>query len=300
MDILNIKTFLTIVETQSLSKASEKLFVSQSTISARLNALEKELNTTLLKRQPGKKLVELTPKGEEFIMIAKRWTALEKDTHTWISKEPPLRLNIGAVDSINIYVLSTLLNQMMSNGTPLTMDISSHSSIQVFDLLESYDIDIGLTSRLIRSNSLLGEPVFSEGMVLVSSSTNSHYKDKVHPQDLDVKNEIFSDWGPNFQVWHDYWWDPAEPKKITVDTAGLILQFINIPNTWAIVPTNIAHAFKNRQPVNISELLVPPDERIYYKVIHRYPKPSSINALKIFQELLEEFIRNHPYLKVAK
>lgn len=54
MNILNIETFLTIVETQSLSKASEKLFVSQSTISTRLNSLEKELNTTLKKGSLGR------------------------------------------------------------------------------------------------------------------------------------------------------------------------------------------------------------------------------------------------------
>lgn len=244
--------------------------------------------------------MELTPKGEEFIIIAKRWMALEKDTDTWINKEPPLRLNIGSVDSINIYILSSLFNEMISNRASITIDVSSHSSIQVFDLLETYDIDIGLTSRLIRSNSLLGEPVFSEGMVLVSSSVNSNYPDKIHPQNLDVKNEIFLDWGPNFQIWHDYWWDPTESTKITVDTAGLILQCISIPETWAIVPKTIAHAFKDKQPINISELLVPPDERIYYKVVHRYPKPSSIKPLKIFDDLLEQFIKKHPHLKVAK
>lgn len=300
MNIQNIETFLTIVETQSLSKASEKLFVSQSTISNRLNSLEKELNTLLVKRQPGKKFVELTPKGEEFIIIAKRWTALEKDTNTWIKKEPPLGLNIGSVDSINIYILAPLFNQIINDKPFLKIDISSHSSVQVFGLLESFDIDIGMTSRLIRSNSLLGEPVFSEGMVMVSSSVNSNYKAKIHPQDLDVKNEIFLDWGPNFQIWHDYWWDPTEHTKITVDTAGLILQCIDIPETWAIVPKTIAYAFKEKQPINISELLVPPDDRIYYKVIHRYPRPSTIKSLKMFDELLDEFIQKHPYLKVIK
>ena len=296
MNILNIETFLTIVDTKSLSKASEKLFVSQSTISTRLNSLEHELNTKLLKRHPGKKFIELTPKGEEFIIIAKRWMSLEKDTNLWINKEPPLKLNIGSVDSFNIYILSSLLNNIISNTT-MNINVSSHSSIQVFDALESYDIDIGLTSRLIRSNSLLGEPIFSEGMVLISSSVHSNYSDVVHPQDLDKRKEIFLDWGPNFQIWHDYWWDPTDPIMITVDTAGLILKCINIPESWAIVPASIAHDFLSSQNIKVSQLQVPPDERVYYKVIHRYPKPSSIIPLKIFEDYMSEFIVNHPYLK---
>lgn len=297
MNIINIETFLTIVETQSLSRASEKLFVSQSTISTRLNTLEEELNTTLLKRQPGKKIIELTPKGEEFITIAKRWIALEKDTAMWINKEPPLRLNVGSVDSLNIYVLTPLYMDIVNNIASFSIDISSHSSVQVFDLLESHDIDIGLTSRLIRSNSLLSEPICSEEMVLVSSSRFSNYGGIIHPQDLDVTKEIFQDWGPNYQIWHDYWWDPTEPIKIAVDTAGLILRFIDIPDSWAIVPITIAHAFETVHPIKISKLEIPPSERVYYKIIHRYPKPSSVEPLKIFQDYLHKFIKGHPYLK---
>lgn len=285
MDISKIKTFLTIVETMSLSKASDKLFVSQSTISTRLSNLEKELGVPLIKRQPGKKTVELTPKGEEFIDIAKRWMYVEKDTTAWITKDPYYRLNIGSIDSLNIYFLPNLYKDLVESNTSLTIKISSHSSVQLFTALESYEIDIALASRLVRNNSLLSEPIFSEGMVLISSSIYSNYYDVVHPQDLDVKNEIFIDWGPDLQIWHDYWWDPTDPTKITVDTAGLMLKFINIPESWAIVPSTIAHDFLAFHDIKISKLLIPPDERVYYKIIHRYPKTSSVIPLKILKTI---------------
>lgn len=297
MNILNIETFLTIVETQSLSNASEKLFVSQSTISTRLNTLERELNTKLIKRQPGIKQVETTPKGEEFIPIAKRWMALGKDTTLWISKEPTLKLNIGSVDSLNIFMLPPLYKGIINSNPSLSINVSSHSSVQIFGLLESHEIDIGLVTRIIKSNSLLSKPIFSEQMVLVSSSISSNYGNLIHPQDLDIRKEIFLDWGPNFQIWHDYWWDPTEHINITVDTVGLITKFIEIPESWAIVPKTIAHAFEISQPIRISELLEPPDERIYYKLINRYPRPSSIKPLKIFEKHLSEYISKHPYLE---
>ena len=300
MNTLAIETFLAIIETKSLSKASEKLFVSQSTISTRLNSLEEELKAQLFKRHPGRKIVELTPKGEEFVTIAKRWMALQKDTAMWISKKPPLRLNVGSVDSLNIYLMTPLYKDIITSSPNFVIDVSSHSSIQVFDLLESHDIDIGLTSRLIRSNSLLSEPICGEGMVLVSSCKYSTYEDTVHPQDLDVGKEIFLDWGPNFQIWHDYWWDPTEPIRLTVDTAGLILKFIDIPDSWAIVPITIANSFEEIHPIKISNLKVAPDHRLYYKVVHRNPRPSSIEPLKIFEDYLDRFISQHPHLQVVK
>jgi DNA-binding transcriptional LysR family regulator len=51
MNLANLETFLKIVETGSLVRASEALNVTQSTVTARLKALEDELGQTLLVRQ---------------------------------------------------------------------------------------------------------------------------------------------------------------------------------------------------------------------------------------------------------
>ena len=50
MNYQDIKTFLTIVSSSSLSKAAEVLFVSQPALSHRLSALEEELGTKLFQR----------------------------------------------------------------------------------------------------------------------------------------------------------------------------------------------------------------------------------------------------------
>lgn len=298
MDISGIEAFLAIVETQSLSKASEKLFLSQSTVSNRLDVLEEELGVTLIKRYRGKRFITLTPKGEEFILIARRWMSLKKDTDVWANQETSLKLNIGSVDSLNTYVFPPLFKKVISNENQLNINVSSHWSSTVFNLLESYELDIGLVPRLIKTNSLVSQPIFSEKLVLVSNSLVSKFDDFVYPQDLDVKKEIFLDWGPSFQIWHDSWWDPTESIDIAVDTAGLIFKFIDIPGSWAIVTENIAHAFKKIQPIKISELIEPPPERICYKIKHRNPLTRAMEPLKIFENSLNEFIIDDPFIKM--
>lgn len=297
INLLDIEAFLIIVETQSLSRASEKLFLTQSTLTHRLNVLEKELGIKLINRSQGKRYITLTAKGDEFLLIANQWISLKKDTDIWKTQESKLTLNIGLVDSLGSYVFPPLFRKVTEIETPLSLKISSHWSVTICKLLESNEVDIGIVSRLIKSNTILSEPIFSEQMVLVSSSTTSCYGDVVHPNELEKKSELLLDWGEDFRLWHDFWWNPKESINLTLDTSGLILNCLNIPYSWAIVPIAVAHYFKSIKPIKISKLTDPPPERICYKIKNRYTKHSRIEALKIFEQLLNEFIINNSYLK---
>ena len=74
MNLSALRTFLAIVETGSLVRASERLNVTQSTVTARLKGLEQELGQTLLYRQ--KSGVSLTSAGFKFKRYAEAMTGL--------------------------------------------------------------------------------------------------------------------------------------------------------------------------------------------------------------------------------
>lgn len=296
MNLLGIEAFLTIVETQSLSKAARKLFLSQSTITHRLNSLEDELGVKLINRSQGQRYITLTPKGEEFMTIAKRWISLQKDTEIWKTEEPTLSLSIAMVDSLCSYVFPPLFKEITKTETAISLKVSSHWSKTISKLLLSYEIDMGIVSRLIESNSIIAEPIFSEKMVLISSSINSNFEDIVHSRELDVSKELKLDWGEDFQRWHDTWWDPSIPINLRVDTSGLILSLIDISDSWAIVPLAVAHNFKRNIPIKISTLAEPAPDRTLYKVVNRFTKPSRRDSLKLFEKHLHIFIKKNPYL----
>ena len=50
MEFRQLEVFLTVAETKSFSKAAERLFLSQSTISSHIKNLETELKKTLIIR----------------------------------------------------------------------------------------------------------------------------------------------------------------------------------------------------------------------------------------------------------
>jgi len=74
MNLNALRTFLAIIDTGSLVRASERLNVTQSTVTARLKGLEEELGQILLHRQTSG--AELTPAGVKFKRYAEAMTEL--------------------------------------------------------------------------------------------------------------------------------------------------------------------------------------------------------------------------------
>ena len=69
MNITAIRIFLEIVNTHSLSKAAENLYLSQSTVSHHLKAMEAELHSQLIVRHQGQRTIHLTPQKEKAFFL---------------------------------------------------------------------------------------------------------------------------------------------------------------------------------------------------------------------------------------
>ena len=99
------EVFLAVVECKSVSRAAEKLFLSQSTVSHRLKMLENEIGCLLFERAQGQRECVLTAKGEALLPFARRWIELSKDTKNFSKMNFAPVVTIGAVTSLNRCVL---------------------------------------------------------------------------------------------------------------------------------------------------------------------------------------------------
>ena len=68
MDINAIKTFLEVAKTRHFGHAANALFVSQSTVSARIRSLEESIGAELFIRERGN--IRLSPSGEALMTYA--------------------------------------------------------------------------------------------------------------------------------------------------------------------------------------------------------------------------------------
>ena len=76
IDYRYIEAFLAVVNTNSLSKAAESLYVSQSSISKWICQLEEEIGVELIVRHKGQRSIELTASGKELVPLAEEWMNL--------------------------------------------------------------------------------------------------------------------------------------------------------------------------------------------------------------------------------
>ncbi|MBX6352758.1 MAG: LysR family transcriptional regulator [Thermoflavifilum sp.] len=94
MDTKDVSLFLAIARIGSISRTAEQLFMSQSTVTSRLQRLERALGYTLFQRLPGG--VRLTPEGERFLPLAERMVQLERQMEQLdLMDTPVLRVMAG-------------------------------------------------------------------------------------------------------------------------------------------------------------------------------------------------------------
>lgn len=295
MNLLEIEAFLAIIETRSLSKAAEKLFISQSTISNRLTCLEEEVGEYLIIRRPGIKGITLTPKGTEFISFAIRYLSVERDIKTWKENISRYDLKISGPHSLNSYLFTNLFASF-SDNTLIKLSVSTHWNNTIYNLLDNYQLDIGLVSRSFPSRNLITKPLFHEPMVMISDIRYSNYKSKYRAVDLSADSEIFLDWGEELEAWRNRIWSPLIKPKINVDTPMLIESFLQSKNAWAIVPEYIAVCINKNQNIMISTIDPPLPNRIIYLVTQREENPSGTGAIALFLEEMQKYIRTLPYV----
>ena len=165
MNIDDIQVFLAVVSNQSLTKAAEILHLSQSSVSHRLKNLEQELDLILVERGKGLKTITLTPAGEDFILVAEKWIQLLLETQS-LKSRTRLSLSIGAVDSVNTYLLPNLYHQIICQRPTMRLHIYTQNSTELYDLIEQRRIDIALVlhERIIKNIEV--SPFFAEPMSL--------------------------------------------------------------------------------------------------------------------------------------
>ncbi len=291
MNYFQIEAFLCIANVQSLSKAAELLYVSQSTISHRLSTLEEELGITLVIRRKGYRTVELTPAGERFLPIARRWDALWEETTKLEQAEPVISLNIGGVDSVSTYFVGIFYKIIREKEPSLNLFVHlCNDSTQVYALLENREIDIAFVTVPIWNKNIILEPILSEPFKLLRYAPGQVLPANVSPRDLDASREVFQPWGPEYQQWHDYWWPVPQHPYLSCDTTGMVETFLSDENLWTIVPESIARAFAKRPGFQAINLDSPPPRHIGYLAVHRHPKQSSVLGIKLFEKHLRKFL----------
>ncbi|MBC8531361.1 LysR family transcriptional regulator [Gehongia tenuis] len=293
MNLADIETFLSIVNTKSITKTADLLFLSQPTVSHRLSSLEKDLGFSLVIRQKGHKQVELTPKGQEFISIAERWISLWKETQILQYNEDRMLLTIGCTDSLNNTVMAPFYRLILKGEYPLDLKIETHQSAELYSILSEHDIDIGFVYHHLNYKNIISEKLFQEKLYLVQSDQPAVPQPLVHTNELDPTMELFLAWDDHYQIWHDRWLTASFRPHIAADTITLLDRLWEDPRHWMIAPISVIEELARFRPIYVSELKNPPPDRICYKIKHKFPNVTHERTVSYFEQLLDDYLAAH-------
>ena len=176
MDIESLNTFLTLASTRSFTRAANQLFVAQSTVTNRINELEKELKLNLFHRT--NKTVELTPDGDRFRLYAEQVIELTQTSLAEISNTRRFdnHLRIGSADSIYEGHLAKLIMKHRKNHPKDFLKISIGMTDHLLEQIQNDMLDVVFTYLPLRKASVHCELYKQDTLVLVTDIDNKKYK----------------------------------------------------------------------------------------------------------------------------
>lgn len=172
MEFKQLQSFTAVVKHQSFTKAAEKLFLSQPTVSAHVSALEEELGKRLILRTT--KSIELTPKGEEVYDYAVRILGLRDRMMECCAMQPQKIIHLGASTIPSAYILPELLPEFGALFPDTYFSIHQSDSQGVVDALKEGIFDVGMIGMQVEDDQIECTPFCQDQMVLITP-VNEHF-----------------------------------------------------------------------------------------------------------------------------
>lgn len=167
MDIDQLRTFLEVSRQKSFSRAAEKLYVTQPSISAQIRALETYLGHRLLERGGGK--VTLTAAGRVFEPFAE--DCLSRLNHMVLTladleRSPRGALSVSANDSTALYVLPVFFSKFRKQYPRVALNIVRAERVKSLELVLDREVDFGVVSLPLKDHRLHIELIHQDEFVL--------------------------------------------------------------------------------------------------------------------------------------
>lgn len=151
----------------SLSKAAEKLYVTQPALSMAIKKIESAIGMALFDRS--KRPLALTEAGRLYIDSIARIQQIEEELQQQISDISELkagRLRIGGSHYINAYILPSVLTRFSRLYPGVTLELVEHSSAVLSQMLEERRVDLTFSCNEQFMKDFERYPVFYDHILL--------------------------------------------------------------------------------------------------------------------------------------
>ncbi|MCY9069584.1 LysR family transcriptional regulator [Bacillus inaquosorum] len=226
----------TVYEEKNITKAAERLFIAQPTLTYRLQQIEKEFNIKILNR--GRRGVEFTQQGEYLVTYAKDMLRQLKimEENLWnIGDHIHGTIRLCVSRAFALYKLPHIVKQFTDIHPFAQFSIKTALNLEVIKAVYKQDAHIGFVR---------GEHHWSNEKKMISQETMCIIsKEEIEFHQIQRQNRITYNTDPALNMVIDNWWNQHfnKPSNVLVHTDNmevakkLVMKGIG----YAIVPSTV-------------------------------------------------------------
>jgi len=167
MNLRFVEAFYWVAALKSISRAADKLFLTQSAMSSRIATLEEELGVLLLDRRD--KQFKLTVAGQRFLVLAQKLLELQRDVKAEMGAGAPLAVSmrIGAIESVLHSWLIPWLEVLRTEQPGLELELTVETTPILTEQIQRGTLDLVFAVMPASASGVRNHALAPMGMAFV-------------------------------------------------------------------------------------------------------------------------------------
>lgn len=255
MTIIQLEYLMAIYRNRSFSKAAEKCFVTQPTLSMQIQNLEKELEVILFDRskkplQPTDQGLKIIEQAEKILFEVGQLAKIKSD----IKGEVRGELRMGIIPTISPYLLPLFVSGFTQSYPSIHLKTEEMITRKILNAIKNDELDIGIVATPLDEKGIHEIPVYEEVMLLYVSPKSSLFKySEIDVNELDMDELWLLNEGHCFrsqilQVCKTYS-DLKDNLSFTFESGSIdtLIRMVDVHGGFTIVPELIIPYLKESQ-----------------------------------------------------
>lgn len=163
----NKEYVLAVLREQSFTKASQKLFVSQPSLSSTIKRIEDKVGSPIFDRSNSP--ISLTEVGKKYVEYANLIEQKEKEFNLFLSDSLNLfsgKVRIGGSSLFSSFILPELIADFNKKYPQIKFRIFEDNTKNLLNKLETGEVDVILDNAEVKDGNILSTPYMQENLLL--------------------------------------------------------------------------------------------------------------------------------------
>ncbi len=201
MTITQLKYVLAVAEHQNFTKAAQKTFVTQPTLSMQIQKLEDELDILIFDRS--KKPIKLTEIGAKIVHQAKNIVNEANRISNIVDQEKGYiggEFKLGVIPTVMPTLLPMFLTNFINKYPKVKLKIEELNTDRIIERLEEGHLDAAIAATPLENENIKERPLYYEPfMAYVPQNHRLFNSDTITTKDLDLDDMLLLEDGHCFR-----------------------------------------------------------------------------------------------------